>query len=186
YIHRMCAGVDRMARLIDDLLNLASISKVEMKVETVDMSGIISNILYGFQKKEPHREGEFIIAPSVSVIGDTKMLKTALTNLLDNAWKFTKETIPTLIEFGVLKESERKEVSRIVYFIRDNGVGFDMKYSEKLFGIFQRLHSLSEFPGTGIGLAIVQRIIHRHNGSIWAEGKVNEGAMFYFTLGLNK
>ncbi len=186
YIHRICAGTSRMAGLIDDLLNLASISKVEMKVETVDMSGIVSNILSEFQKKEPQREAEFIIAPSVTALGDTKMLKTAVQNILDNAWKFTKETIPTLIEFGVLKESEKKDASQTVYFIRDNGVGFDMTYSEKLFGTFQRLHSLKEFPGAGTGLAIAQRIIQRHNGRVWGEGSVNEGAMFYFTLGLDE
>jgi light-regulated signal transduction histidine kinase (bacteriophytochrome) len=126
----------------------------------------------------PKRKIKFVIAPGLSAYGDEKLIKIALQQLLENAWKFTGKVPQAKIEFGA-RELDGKRV----YFIRDNGVGFDMNYADKLFKPFQRLHSVSEFPGTGIGLASVHRIILRHGGNVWAEGKVGQGATFYFTLG---
>jgi len=121
---------------------------------------------------------EFAIAPGLVTYGDTQLLTIMLDNLLRNAWKFTAKREQARIEFGVLAES----TASATYFVRDNGAGFDMEYAHKLFGAFQRLHAMTEFPGTGIGLATVQRIIHRHRGKVWAEGAVEQGACFYFTL----
>jgi light-regulated signal transduction histidine kinase (bacteriophytochrome) len=119
----------------------------------------------------------FVIAPDLTVHGDKKLLSIVLENLLENAWKFTSKVPETIIEFGVNEHEGKKS-----YFVRDNGAGFDMKYVGKLFKPFQRLHTNSEFPGTGVGLASVQRIIYRHGGQVWAEGKTGDGATFYFTL----
>lgn len=124
------------------------------------------------------RQAEFIIADGVTAEGDTVMLRAVLENLLRNAWKFTGKHPTARIEFGLTQKEDH-----LVYFVRDDGVGFDMAYADKLFGAFQRLHSIAEFPGTGIGLATVQRIIHRHGGKIWVEGEVGRGATFCFTLG---
>ncbi len=130
------------------------------------------------KEAQPERQLEFTIQPGLTAVGDARLLEVALTNLLDNAVKFTGKQLKARIELGKT-EIEGKPV----YFVRDNGVGFDMAYADRLFGAFQRMHKTSEFPGTGIGLATVQRIIHRHGGQVWAEAKVDQGATFYFTLG---
>jgi light-regulated signal transduction histidine kinase (bacteriophytochrome) len=127
---------------------------------------------------QPKRKVEFVITPGLIGRGDEKLLRVALTNLLENGWKFTGNVPETHIEFGIIEKDGKK-----AYFVRDNGAGFDMTYADKLFKPFQRLHTYIEFPGTGIGLASVQRIIQRHGGQVWAEGKKGEGATFYFTLG---
>jgi len=178
YINRICDAGHHMGMLIDDLLNLSRVTQTEMEFNEVNMSLIVQSILMNFHRKDPERIAEFIITSSATVKGDNRLLAIALENLLNNAWKFTSGKLHARIEFGVKKDGDDN-----IYFIKDNGKGFDMKYSDKLFIAFQRLHGEEEFPGTGIGLATVQRIIHRHGGRIWAEGKVNEGATFYFTIG---
>ena len=144
----------------------------------LNLSEIAQSIAADLKKLQPNRKVEFIITPGLIVHGDEKLLGVALHNLLENAWKFTGKVPAAHIEFGVTEKDSKK-----VYFVRDNGAGFDMTYVTKIFNPFQRLHTVDEFPGTGIGLASVQRIIHRHGGQVWAEGKVGEGATFYFTLG---
>jgi light-regulated signal transduction histidine kinase (bacteriophytochrome) len=128
------------------------------------------------KRSEPERAVDIVVTPHLTAQGDERLMRLVLDNLLRNAWKFTGKNPEARIEFGQMDEGEA------AFFVRDNGAGFDMAYSGKLFGVFQRLHSSSEFPGSGVGLAIVQRVINRHGGKIWAEGKVNEGATFYFTL----
>jgi light-regulated signal transduction histidine kinase (bacteriophytochrome) len=166
-----------MGELIDDLLKLSQVTRAEIRSVTVDLSRIAEKILSDLQQTEPERDVRFRVAPNLIVHGDTRLLQVVLENLLNNAWKYTSRREAAEIEFGSLQESDR-----LVFFVQDNGAGFDMAYAGKLFGAFQRLHTPREFPGTGIGLATVQRIIHRHGGRIWAEGAVNEGATFFFTL----
>jgi len=166
-----------MAQLIDDLLNLSRLTRGKMRYETVDLSALAQTIAMGLQQSQPERDVEFTIAPGLVAKGDTHFLRVALENLLGNSWKFAKKRGRTRIEFGYDETNGQP-----AYFVRDNGVGFDMAYADKLFGAFQRLHSHSEFEGAGIGLATVQRIIHRHGGNIWAESAVGQGATFYFTL----
>ncbi|MFQ5686953.1 MAG: ATP-binding protein [Candidatus Scalindua sp.] len=177
YIKRIRAASQRMGQLISDLLNLSRITRSEMKCEKVDLSAMVKRKASRLQKTQPDHHVEFIIAEGIYVNGDEGLLRVAVNNLLGNAWKFTEKHSQARIEFGITKND-----SEHVYFVRDDGAGFDMAYVDKLFGAFQRLHSLSEFDGTGIGLATVQRIIHRHGGRIWAEGAVEQGATFYFTV----
>jgi signal transduction histidine kinase len=177
-LERVCAASQRMAQLIDDLLNLSQVSRSEMRPEHVDLSRLSHSVAAELQQTEPHRVAEFVIAEALSVEGDARLLRVVLQNLLGNAWKFTSKHPTARIEFGAVpREGES------VYFVRDDGAGFDMAYVDKLFGAFQRLHTLSEFAGTGVGLAMVHRIVQRHGGRIWAEGAVERGATFYFTLG---
>ena len=178
YLSRIRAGTQRMGELIDDLLTLSRVTRTEMRRKEVDLSAIAIEIITELQQLEPAREVEFAIAPRLVVNGDPQLLRVVLENLLNNAWKFTSAKIQTKIEFNAILQADAK----FAYFIRDNGAGFDMAYSNKLFGAFQRLHSTTQFPGTGIGLATVQRIINRHGGKVWAEGAVDQGATFYFTL----
>jgi signal transduction histidine kinase len=177
YLARIRAGSQRMGRLIDDLLHLSQVSRSEMSRETVDVSKIAREVAEELRNTAPEREAEFVIAGGLSAETDPRLLRIVLSNLFGNAWKFTAKRAYARIEFG---RSEQKGVNE--YFTRDNGAGFDEAYSNKLFGVFQRLHSAKDFPGTGIGLATVQRIIHRQGGQIWAEGKVDQGATFHFTL----
>jgi light-regulated signal transduction histidine kinase (bacteriophytochrome) len=177
YLERVRAASQRMAQLIDDLLNLSRLVRSEMRHEKVDLSTLVEGLAEELKQSEPRRPVEFIIEGGLVVEGDRRLLRVALENLLRNAWKFTGKQPRAKIEFGV---SEHEDTP--AYFVRDNGVGFNMAYADKLFGAFQRLHSVNEFEGTGIGLATVQRIIHRHGGLVWAEGQVNHGATFYFTL----
>lgn len=176
-LNRVRAAAQRMATLIDDLLNLSRISRSEMKWENIDLAELAHSIIDDLRQSDPTRDIEIAVAPEMCVSGDERLIRIALENLLRNAWKFTRNTKAPRIEVTPMLE-----YGADVYAVHDNGAGFDMAYADKLFGAFQRLHSMSEYEGTGIGLATVQRIIHRHGGRIWAEGAVNEGATFYFTL----
>ncbi|MBW4639861.1 MAG: PAS domain-containing protein [Gloeocapsa sp. UFS-A4-WI-NPMV-4B04] len=178
YLQRVRAASQRMGELIDDLLKLSRVTRSEMVCQKIDLSVLVAAIAKEIQQTEPQRQVEFAIASPVVTQGDYRLLRVAFENLLNNAWKFTLNQTHPQIEFGTLPQPDGTDI----YFIRDNGAGFDMEYADKLFGAFQRLHTVDEFPGTGIGLATVQRIIHRHGGQIWAEAAVNQGATFYFTL----
>lgn len=167
-----------MAELIDDLLRLSRITRQTIQRETVSLSQVALEVAADLQRQQPGRVVEFRLAGDLVVSGDARLLRVALENLLGNAWKFTAARSAALIEFG-----QEDRAGESCFFVRDNGVGFDMAFSDKLFAPFQRLHSAQEFPGTGIGLATVQRIINRHGGRLWAEGSVGTGATFYFTLG---
>jgi PAS domain S-box-containing protein len=177
FIKRVRSETQHMGELIDALLQLSRITRAEMNTQKVDLSAIARSIAARLQENEPQRQVEFIIQKGLSVKGDAHLLDIALTNLLDNAFKFTGKLPIAKIEFGQNKIDKQR-----VFFVRDNGAGFDMAFAKKLFGAFQRMHTASEFPGTGIGLTTVQRIIHRHGGQVWAESVVNEGTTFFFTL----
>jgi len=178
YLVRVRKATQRMGLLIDDMLKLSRITKAEMKVAAVDLSGMVSAISEEFQKNSPDRVVAVTVQGGIMVQADPDLLKIAIFNLLDNAFKFTGREAHPHIEFGAAPAQEGGNVC----FIRDNGVGFDMAYVGKLFGAFQRLQAMDEFPGTGIGLATVQRVMHRHGGRVWAEGEIGKGATFYFTL----
>jgi len=177
YLQRVRSGSQRMAQLIDDLLNLSRVTRAQMRMGSVDLSALAEGIATELRKSDPSRRVEFAIAPALVVHADPGLLGVVLENLLGNAWKFTGKRLGARIELGVTPHNGRP-----TYFVRDNGAGFDMTYADKLFGAFQRLHGSGEFEGTGIGLATVQRIIHRHGGRIWAEAAPDHGATFYFTL----
>lgn len=177
YLARIRRATQQMGFLIDDMLKLSRVTRAAIRREHVDMSNIATKILDNFRQGSPGRQVELSVEPGVTAEGDPYLLEIALLNLLDNAWKFTGKTTAARVEFGFdVKDGEK------IYFVRDNGAGFDMAYADKLFGAFQRLHTKEEFPGTGIGLATVRRIVNRHGGHIWAEGQVGKGATFYFTL----
>jgi DNA-binding response OmpR family regulator len=177
YLQRIRGGCREMGQLIDDLLTLSRVIRQEIKAEDADLAALAREALERCRKADPDRRVELVAPASLPVRGDPGLLRAALENLVGNAWKFTGKTAAARIEIG---QSERE--GRWVYFVRDNGAGFDMTFADKLFGPFQRLHSQEEFPGTGIGLATVQRIVQRHGGQIWGEGQVGEGATFFFTL----
>ena len=177
HLHYIRTETQRMGRLIDDLLQMSRITRVEMNVMAVNMTVIVQNIVTRLHQANPGRLIEFVIQPGLTDKGDARLLEVALTNLMDNAVKFTGKLELARIEFGQTLVN-----GRLAYFIRDNGAGFEMAYSQKLFTAFQRMHSSSEFPGTGIGLTIVQNIINRHGGKIWVDASVDHGATFYFTL----
>jgi hypothetical protein len=175
-LHRACEASQRMNTLIDELLKLSRLGRSELRWQPVNLSALAQSIAAELRKAEPGRAVELAIEPNLRAGGDEHLLSLVLDNLLRNAWKFTRNRPRARIEFGFTVEPEP------AFFVRDNGVGFDMAHAGKLFGVFQRLHSSREFPGTGIGLAIVQRIIQRHRGHAWVSGVVNQGATFYFTL----
>jgi PAS domain S-box-containing protein len=177
YLGYVRESAQDMAQLIDDLLNLSRLSRAELRKEWVNLSEMMAEIAHKQKEQEPERQIEIRIQPDLHAEGDSHLLRAAFQNLFANAWKFTRQQPNPVIEFGQMEKEGAN-----VFFVRDNGVGFDMKYVNKLFGAFQRLHDAEEFPGTGVGLATVQRIIHRHGGAIWAEAVVNQGATFYFTL----
>lgn len=177
YLTRVRLATRRMGDLIDGLLSLSRVTRGELRREQVDLSALARTIAADLNAAPGAREVEFVIAEGMMVKADSRLLRVALENLLRNAWKFSSKQPHVRIEFGHTTAQERS-----VYFVRDNGVGFDSRYADKLFGAFQRLHAVTEFPGTGIGLATVQRIIHRHGGQIWAESQLNCGATFYFEL----
>jgi PAS domain S-box-containing protein len=177
YLRRVRSATQRMGELIDDLLNLSLTMRREMRREETNLSELARTIAGELQKTKPGRRVDFVIQDRVSAQGDARLLRELLENLLGNAWKFSGKKPQARIEFGVEPQGDRR-----VYFVRDNGAGFDMNYAEKLFVPFQRLHSDSEFSGNGIGLALAGRIVNRHGGRIWAEGEVEKGATFYFTL----
>lgn len=178
YLTRIRESVQQMSRLIDDMLRLSRITRVEMRHYPVDLAGIATEIIDSFKNQEPERIVDVEIHQRLVVNGDEGLLRMALENLLNNAWKFSAKTSQARIEVGKTKFQNEE-----TFFVRDNGVGFDMAYADKLFSVFQRLHSPREFPGTGVGLAIVQRVIHRHGGKIWAESAPGQGTTFYFTVG---
>ncbi|MEN6586785.1 MAG: CHASE domain-containing protein [Sulfuricella sp.] len=177
YLGRVRRASQRMGELIDDLLLLARMTRAELRKEPVDLSRMVRSMAREMQEAEPQRRVEWVIQDGVLAQADSRLIKVVLENLLGNAWKFTARQIEPRIEFGMIERETEK-----VIFVRDNGAGFDMQYVGKLFGAFQRLHTADEFEGTGIGLATVQRIIHRHGGRVWAEGQSGAGAAFYFTL----
>jgi two-component system NtrC family sensor kinase len=174
YVRESAQG---MAVLIDGMLSLARVARSELRSEMVDLTGLARDIFAQLRKSAPDRSIATIVAADLVVEGDSRLLRVVLENLLGNAWKFTTKCAAPEIEFGIVSGSTPR-----IYFIRDNGAGFDMTYKDKLFGVFQRLHSVTEFEGTGIGLATVQRIVSRHGGRVWAESEVDRGATFYFTL----
>ncbi len=178
YLNRVHSAAIHMSRLIDDLLQLSKITKLEMQVRPVDLSALAQSVVARQREKEPTREVEVTIQSGMQAQGDPNLLEIALHNLVDNAWKYTQHVKHPRIEIG----SSLKDGSE-TFFVRDNGAGFNMEYAEKLFGPFQRLHSPQEFEGTGIGLATVARIVQRHRGKIWASAEKDKGATFYFTLG---
>lgn len=178
FLKRIRAASQRMARLIDDLLRLSRITRVEINVDNVDLSAIASIILNQLREGAPDRRVAVHIAPGLTVKADPRLLQVAVENLLDNAWKFTAGNCQAEIDLGV----DTADPAMPVYYVRDNGAGFDMAYAESLFKPFHRLHSNEEFMGIGIGLATVQRIIQRHGGRIWADAEPQRGAIFYFTL----
>jgi PAS domain S-box-containing protein len=177
HLLRIRAASQRMAALIDDMLKLARIARTEMRDETVDLSAMARRIITDLQQGDGTRQVEWVIPDGIVARGDSRLLQTALENLLSNSWKFTSKQDHARIELGISNQNGTP-----VYFVRDNGAGFDMRYADKLFGAFQRLHSATEFPGTGVGLAIVQRVILRHGGRVTAVGAPDEGATFSFTL----
>ncbi len=174
---RVRAATQRMGQLIDDLLALSRVTRTSLSFQTVDLSALATIVINELQQDTPNRKVEVSLQTGLTCRGDARLLQIVLYNLLSNAWKFTRKHPAPRIEFGQTFVNATD-----AFFVRDNGAGFDMAYTAKLFGAFQRLHSTQEYEGTGIGLATVQRIIHRHHGKIWAEGAVNQGAAFYFTL----
>lgn len=177
YLNRISAASNQMGRLIDDLLSLSRITRHKIKPVKVDLSELVQKIHRQMQEANGSRTANLVAQENVTCEADRNLIHIALENLLGNAWKFTKNIPDAEIEFGCIRQEGEK-----IFFVSDNGAGFDMEYADKLFGAFQRLHGTHEYEGTGIGLSIVSRIIHRHGGKVWAEGKINQGATFYFTL----
>ncbi len=181
YLGRVRVSSQRMGRLIDDLLSLSRVTRGTMRRERVSLSALAEEVAEGFREASPDRRVEFSAQKGLEVWGDPRLLRVALVNLIGNAWKFTEKEPEARISFGMDEKLSQRSLVPI-YYVRDNGAGFDMAYADKLFGAFQRLHAADEFEGTGIGLATVQRIVRRHGGQIWAEGEVGRGATFYFTM----
>jgi PAS domain S-box-containing protein len=178
YLDRIRAGARRMSELIDDLLLLARVSRSDLRRAPLDVGQLAASTAAELRRRDPGRDVELRIAEGMNATGDRRLLTIALENLIGNAWKFTSRLARARIEVGCEVQG-----GETVYFVRDDGAGFDMAYADKLFGAFQRLHEASEFEGTGIGLATAQRVIARHGGRIWAEGRPGQGATFFFTLG---
>lgn len=177
YLRRANLATRKMGQLIDSLLVLSRVGRKEIETDMVDLSRMAKDFLEDLRRSQPEREVEFVIKKDLKVRGDPRLLEVAMQNLLRNAWKFTGGRSPARIEFGMDEEGGKK-----VFFIKDNGVGFDMSYADKLFTPFQRLHSSNDFPGAGVGLSTVKRIVVRHNGRIWADAEVGKGAVFYFYI----
>jgi light-regulated signal transduction histidine kinase (bacteriophytochrome) len=177
YLERIFKSSQHMNELVEALLQLSQLSYLNLKREVVDLSEIVGDTASDLRQSMPERRAEFVIQPRIRTFGDPNLLEIALKNLLRNAWKFTRTREVTYIEFGAREMAADKAC-----FVRDNGIGFDMSKADRMFQAFQRLHNGTDFPGNGIGLTTVQRIINRHGGRIWAEGEVNNGATFYFTL----
>ena len=175
-LERVCESCRQMNRLIEDLLQLSRVGRSEIRWRPVNLSALAESIAADLRKGEPNRPADFVIAPQLEAQGDERLLGVVLDNLLRNAWKFTRHKPRARIEFGSVA------APRFAFFVRDNGAGFDMARADRLFGVFQRMHSASEFPGSGVGLATVQRIINRHGGATWAVAAPDQGATFFFTL----
>src|SRR5580658_700477 len=178
HLRRVRASAQHMGHLIESLLALGRLTRVNVRRQKVDLSALARATAERLKELQPDRDVEFVIGDGLTESGYVVLLPATLENLLSNAWKFTRHQPKARIEFGSIREGDKT-----AYFVRDNGAGFDMAFASKLFGVFQRLHTTSEFEGTGVGLATVQRIVHRHGGRVWAEGKVGEGACFQFTFG---
>jgi signal transduction histidine kinase len=176
-LRRVRAATQRMGTLIDDLLKLARVTRAEIRAEDVDLSKMAADIVAELRRTTPERQIDIAIAPGLEARGDPPLLRVVLENLLRNSWKYTTKQPRPRVEFATAEGNGER-----VFMVRDNGAGFDMQYANKLFGVFQRLHSAADFEGTGVGLATVRRIINRHGGRIWAEAAVDQGATFYFTL----
>jgi signal transduction histidine kinase len=177
HLERVRAATQRMGTLIDDMLNLSRVTRASMHLEKVNVSEVAGEVVAELQKSQPERHVEISIEKGLEATVDSHLLRIVLGNLLGNAWKFTSKRTSARIEVGKTDDNGTS-----AFFVRDDGAGFDPAYADRLFGAFQRLHAMSEFPGTGIGLATVQRIVHRHGGRVWAEGSAGRGATFYFTL----
>jgi len=177
YLRRVRLASQRMEQLINDMIKLSRVTRTEINIEKVNLTWIARSVINELQESKPQRHVDIRIADDLEDNADSRLMHIMLENLLGNAWKFTQKQSAAVIEFGFMMEGKKK-----IYFVRDNGAGFDMTYMDKLFTPFQRLHTAEDYPGTGIGLATVRRIIHRHEGNIWAEGQVGKGATFYFTL----
>ena len=178
YLRRIRAASQRMGRLIDELLGLSRVTRAELSVKAVNLSAVAREIAETLEQQQPERSVQWVIDDGMTVQADKSLMQIAMQNLLENAWKFTGKTDKPVIRVGMVEHDGKKDC-----FVADNGVGFDMNYADRLFGAFQRLHHESEFAGTGIGLAIVQRIFNRHDGKIWVHAKPGHGATFYFNLG---
>lgn len=178
HLKRVRKASQRMGQLIDDILKLSRLTRGEMLIEQVDLSALVREVIKPLMDADPGRKVKMHVQDGVVARGDRKMLRVVLDNLIGNAWKYSGKQPLAWITFGKAPSS-----GGTAYFVKDNGAGFDMAYSQKLFTPFQRLHSEKDFPGTGIGLATVQRIIHRHGGKVWVESEPGKGATFFFTLG---
>ena len=174
---RVRENTKRMAQLIDDLLVFSRLGRKPLDMGPVDLASLMQSVVEEQRQTDPKRAIEVVVHSLPATLGDAGLLRQALSNLIENAFKFTRRQPKARIEVG-----SRVEGAETVYYVRDNGAGFDMKYATKLFGVFQRLHGESDFEGTGVGLALVQRIVHRHGGRVWAQAAVDQGATFYFTL----
>jgi signal transduction histidine kinase len=179
YLHRVRDSVQRMGDLIDDLLQLSQVGRSALAAESCDLSGVARGIVGSLRELEPARAVDIVIQERVIVDGDPHLLRIALDNLLGNAWKFTSKVANATIELSAVQRA-----GEVLVAVRDNGAGFDMAYARRLFNPFQRLHRVEEFPGTGVGLATVQRIVNRHGGRIWADSAPGCGASFFFTIPL--
>jgi light-regulated signal transduction histidine kinase (bacteriophytochrome) len=177
YLSFVRESAQHMAQLIDDLLALSQVTRSELHREGVDVSALARAAITRLQRSQPDRRVDVVIQEGLGGEGDPRLLTVVLDNLFGNAWKFTGRRDEARIEFGATSNDGHR-----VYFVRDNGAGFDMAFVNKLFGVFQRLHAATEFEGTGVGLATVQRVVSRHGGRVWAEGEINRGATFFFTL----
>lgn len=186
HLQRVRDSAEHMGRLIEDLLGLSRVSRADLARETVDLSGLVQETVTRLRREDASRVVDLVAPPGLTCRGDPQLLAVVVENLLRNAWKFTRDASPARIEFGKAPRAGGGGDGRVeasdVFFVRDNGVGFNPKYAHKLFGAFQRLHSSKEYEGTGIGLATVERIVRRHGGRVWAEGEVGRGATFYFAL----
>ena len=177
-LERVRRATERMGHLIDDMLLLARVTRSEMHVQETDMSAVAAEVAGDLVHENPQRDIQLIVEPGMTAMGDPHLLRIVLVNLLGNAWKFTSRREHAHISVGTIQDAEHGPA----FFVRDDGAGFDQKYKDKLFVPFQRLHGQDEFPGTGIGLATIQRAVRRHGGDVWAEGEVDRGATFYFTI----
>jgi light-regulated signal transduction histidine kinase (bacteriophytochrome) len=177
YLDRVRSDTQRMGRLIDGLFLLSRVTRGQIEWSRVDLTAIAQSVAARLREAQPELAVEFTAQPGLTAQGDARLLEIVLSNLLDNAWKFSGTRPLARVEFG-----QTEVVGKRAFFVRDNGVGFDMTSAQRLFGAFQRMHKASEFPGTGIGLATVQRVVHRHGGRVWAEAQVDQGSTFYFTL----
>ena len=178
FIQKIRDSTEHMGALLDGLIEVARFSRTDLRRTAVDLTATVRQVAAELRKDDPERKVEWVIAEGITADGDPRLLQRVLENLLNNAYKFTAKRVAARIEFGIAPQGD----GRVAYFVRDNGIGFDMAYADQLFGAFQRLHGAKEYPGTGIGLATVERIVHRHGGQVWAEGAENTSATFYFTL----